>query len=82
MADPLLPEAKPNWTNAMSVNPGWSDVNLTQSASWVPLPDLSNGNTVYEVGYGQGGFGEGGYDTPTIIYPPASTPNWAVEVLK
>lgn len=53
----------------------------TQPA-WIPFPDLSNGGIIPEVLYGDGGFGDGGFDTPPLVFPTAAKPVWTNYIIK
>jgi len=60
---PVSPTGTPSWTVQSSPDGGFMPVSILGAPS-------------DEVGYGQGGYGEDGYDAPSNPGFAASTPNW------
>ena len=80
---PLLPESMPAWGNSLVGQPPWMLADGPDSDIWTPLFVFNSGLTsIPEIGYDEGGYGQDGYDTQTLTFPSASTPNWTVDLLK
>lgn len=62
-----------------SSQPLWGTV-VTIPAVFSMFPPTAT--VIDEVGYGEGGFGEDGYDTPAINIQAAPRPNWSLEITK
>lgn len=59
--------------------PLWGII-VPANGNFAPITVL--GVATFEVGYGDGGFGDDGYDTPGTPLQAAGTPNWTVEVVR
>lgn len=65
-----LTYGRPSWQTVATVNGNFTVVNVTGTT------------VVEEVGFGMGGFGEGGFDTKTLVIGGAAAPNWATVAVK